>query len=122
MCTISALNAAQSHLLLLALRRDRNAKVPPNLRSRCPDIASQMVANALDYRVILGGGRREFLTKAQNGSRTEVDLIAKWKADQKAKGRRYRYIETGKELRNLEIGKTDYVLGEDDCTCVVYNV
>ncbi|PAA68686.1 hypothetical protein BOX15_Mlig021345g1 [Macrostomum lignano] len=82
-------------------------------RSRCPDIARQMLLNAADYKVILGGGRQNFLPEELKGKRKDgANLIREWQAKQGSLNcSRRAYIETRNQLLDLEPDKVDCVLG-----------
>nr|XP_018914109.1 PREDICTED: alkaline phosphatase-like [Bemisia tabaci] len=78
------------------------------------DIAHQLVYNApgKDMRVLLGGGRKHFLTNATdfNGTRTDgQNLITKWK-EGKA-GQKATYVQDRAGLMAINPAETDYLLG-----------
>ena len=78
----------------------------------CADIAAQLVGldvgDGID--VILGGGRRHFITADNGGKRTdERDLTTEWLeryGDQTAS-----YVQTGSELAAADLAATDKLLG-----------
>ena len=82
------------------------------VESGCTDIAAQLVGldvgDGID--VILGGGRRHFISAENGGKRTDDrDLTSEWRdryADQSAA-----YVQTGSELRSTDLASTDKLLG-----------
>ena len=76
----------------------------------CRDIASQLIE--FDYgngiEVILGGGRKHFLPENNNGERLDGrHLIEEWLANNKKSS----YVTTANELDNIDIKKTQHLLG-----------
>ncbi|CAH1267522.1 ALPL [Branchiostoma lanceolatum] len=84
--------------------------------NNCTDIAYQLVEEAPDVEVILGGGRRMFTPRTatdpesgNNGDRNDgVDLIQRW---QDGKTGRASYVWNGTDFRNVDPESTDYLLG-----------
>lgn len=83
------------------------------------DIAYQMVHNdeAKPLKVVLGCGRRHFINSTVNddedrpGSRTDgKNLIDEW-LDDRSKDGNAKYIWHNQQLEELDIDKTDYLLG-----------
>lgn len=82
------------------------------VQNGCADIAAQLVGldvgDGID--VILGGGRRHFITAENGGKRTdERDLTGEWLdryADQTAL-----YVQTGSELESADLAAADKLLG-----------
>lgn len=83
------------------------------------DIAYQMVYNeeAKPFKVILGGGRRQFINNTQVddeerfGSRTDgKNLIDEWLVERRKVGKA-EYIWNKQQLEELDIDNTDYLLG-----------
>jgi alkaline phosphatase len=76
----------------------------------CPDIAYQMVHGAVGKRlnVIMGGGRREFITKSDVdidgnvGLRTDCNLLEQWKKIHQKMKHNYAYIETKDQLLSVD--------------------
>lgn len=82
------------------------------VQNGCADIAAQLVGldvgDGID--VILGGGRRHFITAENGGKRTdERDLTGEWLdryVDQTAL-----YVQTGSELESADLAAADKLLG-----------
>jgi alkaline phosphatase len=83
------------------------------------DIAYQLIHNdeAKPFKVILGGGRRQFLNTTMQdeeevfGQRTDgKNLINEWLNERNKLGKA-EYIWNKKQLEELDISKTDYLLG-----------
>ncbi|WP_226703476.1 alkaline phosphatase [Microbulbifer elongatus] len=82
------------------------------VQNGCADIAAQLVGldvgDGID--VILGGGRRHFITAENGGKRTdERDLTSEWLdryVDQTAL-----YVQTGSELESADLAAADKLLG-----------
>ncbi|PAA55794.1 hypothetical protein BOX15_Mlig020952g4 [Macrostomum lignano] len=103
---------------------DRNEDVEDeSVRWMCPDIAQQLVDNAINFTVIFGGGRLKFLPNTETtfdqikeklvkGSRSgSENLVERWKKLQAGFGRRAIYIETKEELRNTKFDSNAMYLG-----------
>lgn len=95
-----------------------------NADGDCEDIASQLIRKSpgKDIRVVLGGGRRSFLsqniTDAVNGHSIEAgkredgaDLIHEWIEDKKSRQLRANYVSDRDQLNNLDLDKTDFLFG-----------
>lgn len=92
-------------------------------RRACADIAQQLVENAINFTVLFGGGRTNFLPKSVttldqatntyvNGRRSDsVNLVHRWQAHQRLLGRHAKYLETRRELLNVTPGDADVYLG-----------
>ncbi|XP_012270296.1 membrane-bound alkaline phosphatase isoform X2 [Orussus abietinus] len=89
---------------------------------KCIDIATQLVKESpgKDFKVILGGGRREFLPattvddEGAAGRRLDgVNLIKAWRQDKVARNATYEYVWNRESLRKVtdDPGKVDYLLG-----------
>jgi alkaline phosphatase len=72
--------------------------------------------------VILGGGRKQFLSKntvdeeGVPGSRTDnADLIASWENDKKKRAVGYKYVWNREQLARVDSKETEFLLGE----CVI---
>ncbi|XP_019641776.1 PREDICTED: alkaline phosphatase-like [Branchiostoma belcheri] len=83
--------------------------------NNCTDIAYQLVEEAPDIEVIMGGGRRKFTPRSMadpesgSGDRDDgVDLIQRW---QDSKSGTARYVWNGTDFRNVDPDSTDYLLG-----------
>ncbi|KAG6453203.1 membrane-bound alkaline phosphatase [Manduca sexta] len=86
----------------------------------CPDITQQLVHGnpGSQFKVILGGGRRNFLPNTVNdeegtpGNRTDGrNLIEEWQAAKAAQNVTYKYIWNREELNELASSPPDYLLG-----------
>ncbi|XP_078601765.1 alkaline phosphatase-like isoform X1 [Branchiostoma floridae x Branchiostoma japonicum] len=84
--------------------------------NNCTDIAYQLVEEAPDIEVILGGGSRMFKPRSWadpetggSGDRNDgVDLVQRW---QDRKTGRSRYVWNGTDFRDVDPESTDYLLG-----------
>ncbi|XP_019625110.1 PREDICTED: uncharacterized protein LOC109470587 [Branchiostoma belcheri] len=83
--------------------------------NNCTDIAYQLVEEAPDIEVIMGGGRRMFTPRSMadpesgSGDRDDgVDLIQRW---QDGKSGTARYVWNGTDFRDVDPDSTDYLLG-----------
>lgn len=78
----------------------------------CEDIAKQLIFQkpGNDFKVILGGGRSNFLPNStKEGNRLDnLDLIKHWKHSKKAEAN---FVSDKKSLLNLDLENTDYLLG-----------
>lgn len=106
--------------------RDWESAVPEGCKAK--DIAQQLVQDSpgSGFKVIMGGGRREFLDKTMRddegkaGSRSDgKDLIKEWHDSKKGKGNAT-YIWNKQQLLSVDPEKTDYVLGLFDSNHVPY--
>ncbi|KAM3957555.1 alkaline phosphatase, tissue-nonspecific isozyme [Aphomia sociella] len=107
---------------------ESDADVPEEcLAMGCKDIAQQLVLNdpGRQFKVILGGGRREFLPKSSDpsvnstGRRLDgVDLVEKWHQDKQDKNVSHVFVDDKSEL--MQVYNSDelpeYLLGlfQDD--------
>ncbi|XP_055599308.1 alkaline phosphatase-like [Uranotaenia lowii] len=103
--------------------------------SRCDpektiDIARQMVENEVPgkFKVILGGGRREFLPSGfsdeENYAGRRLDgrnLIEEWVKNHEVLGET-RYVWNKTELMDVDTSKTDYLMGLFEGSHMRYNV
>eukprot|EP00058_Branchiostoma_floridae_P012708 XP_002598196.1 hypothetical protein BRAFLDRAFT_119115 [Branchiostoma floridae] len=95
--------------------------------NNCTDIAFQLVEEAPDIEVILGGGRRAFLTNnmtdpedGSKGTRKDGrDLIQRW-LDRKTGPARYVWNET--EFNSVDPESVDYLLGLFEPSSMQYSV
>ncbi|XP_028174021.1 membrane-bound alkaline phosphatase-like [Ostrinia furnacalis] len=90
----------------------------PAARQR--DIAHQLVHSAPgnQFKVILGGGRREFLPNTMvdeegtPGKRADGNnLIEAWEADKRERNVSYQYVWNRKQLMQLSLSPPEYLLG-----------
>ncbi|XP_026487995.2 membrane-bound alkaline phosphatase-like [Vanessa tameamea] len=95
----------------------RNDGHDPNI---CPDIAHQLVHShpGNQFKVILGGGRREFLPttsvdeEGTPGRRTDgKNLIQEWQNDKAARNASYQYIWNKAQLLRVNENLPEYLLG-----------
>jgi len=83
----------------------------------CTDIAKQLITNdpGRNFKVIMGGGRDNFLKKEANstGKRIDEDLVINWKNDKQTRfgDKIAKYLTTREELIKTDMSKTDFVLG-----------
>ncbi|XP_068617876.1 membrane-bound alkaline phosphatase-like [Battus philenor] len=86
----------------------------------CPDIAHQLVhlSPGNELKVILGGGRREFLPSTSfdeegtRGRRTDGrNLIEEWQLDKRARNVTHEYVWNREQLLNAAESMPDYLLG-----------
>ncbi|KAA3676008.1 alkaline phosphatase [Paragonimus westermani] len=84
----------------------------------CDDIASQLISNGLDFKVILGGGAEQFyqnvshVTPKTPGSRKDgKNLFKQWLSEQRKRNRRHALVFHPYELRRLNLTKVDYLFG-----------
>ncbi|XP_066287013.1 alkaline phosphatase-like [Branchiostoma lanceolatum] len=95
--------------------------------NNCTDIAYQLVEEAPDIEVILGGGRRAFrtsnMTDPEDGSKglrnDSTDLIQRW-LDRKTGRAQYVWNET--EFRSVDPESMDYLLGLFEPSHMRYSV
>ncbi|XP_046660963.1 alkaline phosphatase, tissue-nonspecific isozyme-like [Homalodisca vitripennis] len=85
----------------------------------CQDIASQLVHNApgKNCNVLLGGGRKKFLPAnpinpswGEGERRDERNLVMDWHRDKAYRGKA-QYVSNRKQLLDVDIKHTDYLLG-----------
>ncbi|XP_045503532.1 membrane-bound alkaline phosphatase-like [Colias croceus] len=88
--------------------------------ARCPDIAQQLVHEkpGNQFKVILGGGRREFLSQGtldeEGGAGLRTDgrnLIEEWQQDKRARNASQRYVWNRSQLLAAQADPPDYLLG-----------
>jgi alkaline phosphatase len=83
------------------------------------DIARQLIEDepGRNIQVILGGGYKEFLSRAEGVPRDERnrtdgrDLISEWIQDKKNRNLPSAHVTTAKELLRVDTTKTDYLFG-----------
>ena len=84
-------------------------------KSRCPDIASQLIRNRPGnrIRVILGGGEKNFNNSGQfsDGRTDGQDLIAEWMAAKKYADAPHRFVANRADLNLVDPDNTDFLLG-----------
>ncbi len=89
--------------------RDWEAGVSESCQGKVKDIALQLVENAPEIEVILGGGRRNFLPGSEGGKRADGrDLTVEW---QQRYPERAAYISKGSELSTLDLGQVNHLMG-----------
>nr|XP_021194990.2 membrane-bound alkaline phosphatase [Helicoverpa armigera] len=98
---------------------------------RQPDIALQLVRDhpGRQFKVILGGGRREFLPnttideEGSKGRRLDFrNLIEEWQEDKKARNATYQYVWNRKQLMNTSKELPDYLLGLFESSHMQYHM
>jgi len=89
--------------------RDWEAGVAEACEGKVKDIALQLVEEAPEIEVILGGGRRNFLPESEAGKRADGrDLTTEWLQHYPE---RAAYVSKGSELRARDLGQLDHLLG-----------
>ncbi|OWF46723.1 alkaline phosphatase, tissue-nonspecific isozyme-like [Mizuhopecten yessoensis] len=86
----------------------------------CRDIAYQLIMNNSDVNVILGGGRRYFLSinktdpelnETTRSQRGDLDLIDEWTQDKVDRNSSHSYVWNNAQFANVDPDKTDHLLG-----------
>ncbi|KAK8728668.1 hypothetical protein OTU49_009083 [Cherax quadricarinatus] len=86
--------------------------------THCKDIARQLVEDkpGKNMKVIMGGGRQEM--GAPHGGEEIVcdrtdgrNLVKEWKNDKQELGASHFYVTSTRQLRDLDVNNTDYLLG-----------
>lgn len=92
------------------------------------DIALQLMESEIDFKVILGGGRKHFLGKSLKdeegnaGSRTdERNLIEEWKKKRELNGDKYSYVWNRESLKSVE-STNDYLFGLFNPSHMLYHL
>ncbi|CAH0686448.1 unnamed protein product [Spodoptera exigua] len=100
------------------------ASLPDN--SSCKDIARQLVEDwpGRDLQVIMGGGRQQLVSNATGTEHDPIslspwtcyrqdgrNLIEQYKTDKSTRGLKHSVIMNNKELAELDVNNTDYLLG-----------
>ncbi|OWR49944.1 alkaline phosphatase [Danaus plexippus plexippus] len=97
----------------------------------CPDIAYQLVNSypGNNFKVILGGGRREFLPNNvvdEEGKfgkrRDDRNLIEEWKMDKIARNSSYQYVWNRDQLKSVSNNLPDYILGLFESSHLQYHM
>ncbi|XP_014272690.1 alkaline phosphatase [Halyomorpha halys] len=97
----------------------------PASASKCKDIGRQLIEDlpGKDFNVIMGGGRQILKTNSTDLPEDPIvmkkscvrtdgsNLIKEWADDKAARGLRYAVAENTKGLRDVDVEKTDYLLG-----------
>nr|XP_046910234.1 alkaline phosphatase, tissue-nonspecific isozyme-like isoform X2 [Dermatophagoides farinae] len=82
---------------------------------KCKDIALQLIEDHTEYRVMLGGGRKNFLPKGKEVGKREDnrDLFEEWqyKLGNQTNHHHYEFVSTKQELSEIDYDKVDYLLG-----------
>ncbi|XP_076446354.1 alkaline phosphatase-like [Babylonia areolata] len=79
-----------------------------SLPDKCvPDIATQLVRENSNITVVMGGGRRGFIGRADGQNLVNVRVVRQ----QTKRGKRARYVKNASELRNLNAEDTDNLMG-----------
>ncbi|XP_002736848.1 alkaline phosphatase-like [Saccoglossus kowalevskii] len=109
---------------------ERDAQVPGNERAAgCTDIASQLVQKARKFQVVMGGGRQELMPTAhgdpeysyRRGSREDGrDLINEW-FHSLPDGTDNMYVVNREQLLDVDVNKTDYLLGLFEPSHMLYH-
>ncbi|XP_060068551.1 alkaline phosphatase, tissue-nonspecific isozyme-like [Ylistrum balloti] len=99
----------------------------------CKDIASQLIYNNSDIKVILGGGRQFFLGKddydpelndGNSGKQRQdgVNLIQVWQKDKEMKNANARYAWNNEQFDAIDPATTDYILGLFEASHMQYDL
>ncbi|VEL21976.1 unnamed protein product [Protopolystoma xenopodis] len=85
---------------------------------KCDDLAKQLVENALNFSVIIGGGVENFYQKPGaytpkgEGKRKDgKNLIEKWVKKQMKLNRRHKVVTNWEDFAEVDPAKHDYLLG-----------
>ncbi|XP_014362897.2 membrane-bound alkaline phosphatase [Papilio machaon] len=106
----------------------RSNNQDPNI---CRDIAHQLVHSypGNQFKVILGGGRREFIPttsideEGTAGRRTDGrNLIEEWKIDKISRNATYQYVWNRSQLANAAQNTPEYLLGLFEGSHLQYNL
>ncbi|XP_068249172.1 alkaline phosphatase-like [Palaemon carinicauda] len=87
--------------------------------SGCKDIARQLVEDepGRNMKVIMGGGRQEMGAPLEEGAKPKCvrndgrNLVEKWQQDRDAAGKTNAYVTNTRQLRDLDVEDTEYILG-----------
>ncbi|TNN14640.1 Alkaline phosphatase, placental type [Schistosoma japonicum] len=108
---------AAAYANLLHRNWESNAEISDS-GFNCSDAAAQLIANASDINVVMGGGAAEFYgtleTLAFNtkGKRHDSrNLLLEWEEIQKKMSRKYAVIHTNDDFKRTDWASVDYVLG-----------
>ncbi|CAH8520489.1 unnamed protein product [Schistosoma turkestanicum] len=101
------------------LHRDWESKGPSSKQGfHCTDAAAQLLTNASDVNVIMGGGATEFYgpsannTSDNNGKRSDSrNLLHEWQEMQTRMNRKHVLLRTNDEFKQTDWSSVDYVLG-----------
>ncbi|XP_041982416.1 membrane-bound alkaline phosphatase-like [Aricia agestis] len=122
---------AYAHVANRHWENDAEVLANPADPNMCPDIAYQLVHShpGKDFKVILGGGRREFITRTtvdeegNTGRRTDGrNLIEEWKADKAERQASYQYVWNRDQLLAANASLPDYLLGLFESNHMQYNM
>ncbi|XP_047522124.1 membrane-bound alkaline phosphatase-like [Pieris napi] len=98
---------------------------------QCPDIATQLITEdpGRQFKVILGGGRREFLPshvldeEGSNGTRTDGrNLIEEWRSDKIGRNVTHSYVWNREQLLSANATLPEYLLGLFESSHLRYNM
>ncbi|CAK1555474.1 unnamed protein product [Leptosia nina] len=122
---------AYAHVAQRDWESDANVRADRHDPDSCPDIAYQLVHQhpGVDFKVILGGGRREFLPsntfdeEGTQGHRLDGrNLIEEWQIDKIARNVSYRYVWNREQLLNTNDDLPEYLLGLFEGSHLRYNM
>ncbi|XP_014246448.1 alkaline phosphatase-like [Cimex lectularius] len=99
-----------------------DAKIPPQSRRSCKDIARQLVEDepGRNINVVFGGGRRHWMPKVANDPEQEKEegrrldgrnLIEDWLRDKKRRGIRAQYVWNKEQMDKVDPKSVDHILG-----------
>lgn len=109
--TTRVTHATPAALYAHSVHRDWEMDTKMPKRTRCKDIARQLVEDepGRNMNVILGGGLAYFKDKQRGGGKRSdgLDLVDLWKKDKKNR----KFVGSREELLAIDTNKTDYLLG-----------
>ncbi|KAK3103756.1 hypothetical protein FSP39_021671 [Pinctada imbricata] len=92
----------------------------PTDAQTCKDIAYQLVMENSNIEVLMGGGRRYFLSENKTDpelnyvhryQRKDLDLIDEWISEKQRRNVSHRYVWNKKQFQDTDPETTDYLLG-----------
>ncbi|XP_022115998.2 membrane-bound alkaline phosphatase [Pieris rapae] len=98
---------------------------------QCPDIATQLITEdpGRQFKVILGGGRREFLPshvvdeEGSSGTRTDGrNLIEEWRSDKIERNVTHSYVWNREQLLRANATMPEYLMGLFESSHLRYNM
>ncbi|KAK0086100.1 hypothetical protein PV325_003773 [Microctonus aethiopoides] len=99
-------------------------KIPKNLKTKCKDIARQLIENkpGKNIKVIMGGGRQMLVSNVTASKFDPIDnwacystdgrnLIEDWASDKKHRMKSHKIIQNNEELANVNPDDVEFLLG-----------
>ncbi|XP_045193348.2 alkaline phosphatase-like isoform X2 [Mercenaria mercenaria] len=101
---------------------ENDHEIPNSPEGHCTDIASQLIYNASDIQVMMGGGARNFIPNSIPDPTTgKIDfkgqrydrqnLIKAWKEDKEKRNLTYKVVHNTEHLQGVDPENTDYLFG-----------